>query len=270
MIVKVAGWYYIVNAALAFLSSLVTLFGGLSGSTLASVIFAGLFGAMGYGLLQREKWGRFMALGCSLLGWTLGGLMLIALVGYLLIALKLAGLLGLLFAGGVHGGAGLDCASDHPAAVDGRRGHQFQTVLAPVLAGRMRGVRRAADFRQDRGRLDRGVARTGVHQYLFHGRWAIHVRDSPPPASRATRIRKRAAPNSMNSIGSRRCANGKRCGQPHASRARPRLPRASKLHRPKKPMPPKSRNRESEEPAAAESPADAAPDAAPEATNNRR
>ena len=100
MIVKVAGWYYIVNAGLALLSSLVTPFGALSGSTLASVVFAGLFGAMGYGLLQREKWGRFMALGCSLLGWTLGGLLLIALVGYLLIALKLAGLLGLLFAGG--------------------------------------------------------------------------------------------------------------------------------------------------------------------------
>jgi hypothetical protein len=100
VIVKVAAWYYIANAALALLSSLVTLFGGLFGPALASMVFAGLFGAMGYGLLQREKWGRFLALGCSLLGWTLGGLILIALTGYLLIAVKPAGLLALLFAGG--------------------------------------------------------------------------------------------------------------------------------------------------------------------------
>jgi len=100
VIVKIGAWYYLVNAGLALISSLLSPFGFMSGSTLMTMVFAGLFGAMGLGLLQREKWGRFLALGCSLLGWTLGSLLLIALVGYLLIALKLAGLLGLLFAGG--------------------------------------------------------------------------------------------------------------------------------------------------------------------------
>ena len=101
MIVKIAAWYYLVNAGLALLSSLLSPFGLMSGSTLMTLIFAGLFGAMGYGLLQREQWGRFMALGSSLLGWTLGGLLLIGLLGYLLIVAKVTANLGMLFAGGV-------------------------------------------------------------------------------------------------------------------------------------------------------------------------
>ena len=100
MIVKIAAWYYFVNAGLALLSSLLSPFGFMSGSTLMTLIFAGLFGAMGFGLLQREKWGHFLALGCSLLGWTLGGLLLIGLLGYLLLAMKVAAFIGFLFAGG--------------------------------------------------------------------------------------------------------------------------------------------------------------------------
>ncbi|HET9475390.1 MAG TPA: hypothetical protein VFO82_15930, partial [Steroidobacteraceae bacterium] len=87
--------------ALALLSVLISPFGFMSGSTLMTLIFAGLVGAMGFGLLQREKWGRFMALGCSLLGWTLGGLLLIGMLGYLLIVAKVTAFLGLLFAGGM-------------------------------------------------------------------------------------------------------------------------------------------------------------------------
>ena len=101
MIVKIAAWYYLVNAGLALVSSLFSPFGFMSGSTLMTLIFAGLFGAMGFGLLRREKWGRFMALGCSLLGWTLGGLLLIGMLGYLLIAAKVTAFPGMLFAGGV-------------------------------------------------------------------------------------------------------------------------------------------------------------------------
>ncbi len=100
MIVKIAAWYYFVNAGLALLSSLLSPFGFMSGSTLMTLIFAGVFGATGFGLLQREKWGHFMALGCSLLGWTLGGLLLIGLLGYLLLVVKVAAFMGILFAGG--------------------------------------------------------------------------------------------------------------------------------------------------------------------------
>lgn len=102
MIVNIGAWFYLVSAGLAFLSIPLSPIELVSASTLMTVILAGLFAAMGYGLLQREKWGRWLALGCSLLGWTLVGLALIVLLGYLLFVAKVGMLVALLLVGGIY------------------------------------------------------------------------------------------------------------------------------------------------------------------------
>lgn len=103
MIVKIAAWFYLANAGLSLVSALLGLFDSAPGASSSSWAYVVLFGTMGYGLLKRTKWGYWMALGWSLLGWTLGALMLIGVLIFLLVVLKVAGLLMLLFAGGVIG-----------------------------------------------------------------------------------------------------------------------------------------------------------------------
>src|SRR4051812_20851219 len=100
VIVTLAAWLYIIQALLS-LGSLASGPFGLGGGigNLAVFISAGIFGAMGYGLLKRESWGRWLALGVSLLSWVLGSLFLIiAVVGGA--AMGKAGMFfGLLFSG---------------------------------------------------------------------------------------------------------------------------------------------------------------------------
>ena len=101
MIVALAAWLYIIQALLG-LASLFSGPFGLGGggmSKLATVAVAGIFGAMGYGLLKREIWGRWLALGVSLLSWVFGSLFLIlAVVGGAATG-KLGMFFGLLFSG---------------------------------------------------------------------------------------------------------------------------------------------------------------------------
>jgi len=81
VIVTLAAWLYIIQALLG-LGSLFSGPFGLGGgtSTVATLLVSGLFGAMGVGLLRRESWGRWLALGVSLMSWTLGSMMLIGIV----------------------------------------------------------------------------------------------------------------------------------------------------------------------------------------------
>lgn len=100
MIVKIAAWLYIINAALTLSSWSFSPF-GLGGSTNAAVLMmGGLSAAMGVGLLQQKSWARWLALGSSFLGWTLGALALVVIVGYLLLSGGVAQYFGLLFSGG--------------------------------------------------------------------------------------------------------------------------------------------------------------------------
>jgi hypothetical protein len=72
VIVTVGGWLYIINALLALWSLKAPMpFGG--GPPIAASLFAAaLFGSVGVGLLTRQNWARWLALGMSLLSWTLG------------------------------------------------------------------------------------------------------------------------------------------------------------------------------------------------------
>ena len=64
MIVKIAAWLYIINAALTLSSLSLNPFGMLGGSSsnLAILMMAGLSGYMGYGLLKQKPWARWLAL----------------------------------------------------------------------------------------------------------------------------------------------------------------------------------------------------------------
>src|SRR5688572_11140073 len=73
--------------------------GGIEGAL--TLILAGLFAAMGAGLLKRLSWARWLALGSSLLGWTLGTLLLVLMVGALLVVAPAAALLLMIFSGGI-------------------------------------------------------------------------------------------------------------------------------------------------------------------------
>ncbi len=98
MIVNIAAWLYIVFAAL----SLWALgWGGVHASmeSLVTLAVSALFAAMGVGLLKRLPWARWLAMGYSLLGWTLGTLVLIACVGLFLT-------MGTIFGGFSRGGLG--------------------------------------------------------------------------------------------------------------------------------------------------------------------
>lgn len=81
MIVNLAAWLYIIEALLGVAMLTVGPWGmGSVKDTLAALIISAIFGAMGYGLLKREVWGRWLALGSSLLSFTFGTLFLTAIV----------------------------------------------------------------------------------------------------------------------------------------------------------------------------------------------
>jgi hypothetical protein len=83
VIVTLAGWLYIINGALVLLSLRSPLPGiALSGQLGTLVLGVGL-GALGVGLLKRETWGRWFALGPSLLGWTIGALFALGMLALL-------------------------------------------------------------------------------------------------------------------------------------------------------------------------------------------
>jgi hypothetical protein len=99
VIVALAAWLYIVQALLGLGSLFSGPFGmGGGAATFATLLVSCTFGAMGYGLLKREAWGRWLALGVSLLGWTFGSLMLLGMLAALVVAGK-GGVLSLMFAG---------------------------------------------------------------------------------------------------------------------------------------------------------------------------
>jgi hypothetical protein len=102
VIVTLAAWLYIIQALLGLGSLFARPLGMGGGSgTFATLLVSGTFGAMGYGLLNREAWGRWLALGVSLLGWTFGSLMLLGMLAALGVAGK-GGLLSLTSAGGAY------------------------------------------------------------------------------------------------------------------------------------------------------------------------
>ena len=83
MIVTIAGWLYVVYAGFVLLSLRSSLPGvALSGQLGALLLGAGM-GAIGVGLLQRKTWGRWFALGPSLLGWTVGALLALGMLALL-------------------------------------------------------------------------------------------------------------------------------------------------------------------------------------------
>lgn len=95
MILKVGAWYFIITGALGVLGALG------SGIDVASLLISGVFVAVGVGLLKKLEWGRFAALGICLLGWTFGGLILLAGTGYLILVDGARGFVALMFAGGL-------------------------------------------------------------------------------------------------------------------------------------------------------------------------
>jgi len=99
VIVTIAAWLYIANAALMLLSLLLNPL-GFGAADLFGLALAGLFGAVGVGLLKRLSWARWLALGASLLGWTLGSLLLVLMIAYLFAAAPAAAYIALLFAAG--------------------------------------------------------------------------------------------------------------------------------------------------------------------------
>ena len=94
MIVALAAWLYIINALLGLIS---LRYGG--GSTVGTLLMSGLCGAMGYGLLKREAWARWLALGVSLLSWVFGTLFFIFLLGALATSGKAGAFIGMMFSG---------------------------------------------------------------------------------------------------------------------------------------------------------------------------
>jgi len=100
VIVAIAAWLYIIQALLGLASLFSGPFGMGGGSgTFATLLVSGVFGAMGYGLLKREAWGRWLALGVSLLNWVFGSILLITLLGALLVSGKSGAVIGMLFSG---------------------------------------------------------------------------------------------------------------------------------------------------------------------------
>jgi hypothetical protein len=101
VIVTIAAWLYILDAVLMLGSLLLSPWGFNGVEGLVTLALAGLLGAMGIGLLKRLHWARWLALGSSLLGWVLGSLLLLVVLGYLLMAAPAVMYLTTLFAGGI-------------------------------------------------------------------------------------------------------------------------------------------------------------------------
>lgn len=99
MIVAIAGWLYIIQALLGLASQFSGPFGGGGADALATLLVSGAFGATGYGLLKRETWGRWLALGVSLLSWVFGSLMLLGLLAALVLSGQSGAVISMLFSG---------------------------------------------------------------------------------------------------------------------------------------------------------------------------
>lgn len=103
MIVNIAGWVYIIHAALGLWSLTAGPFGlRMSLVNLVALLASALSGFIGYGLLKRDPRARWWALGSSLISWVIGGLFIV--VGF-------AALIFLLFAGSGSGGRGFELAN---------------------------------------------------------------------------------------------------------------------------------------------------------------
>src|SRR5688572_5540496 len=81
MIVKIAACLYLLQAAMGLWS----MYGGPFGTraslaSLMALALSALFAAIGVGLFRHTPWARWLALGSSLLGWTLGSLVLLGLL----------------------------------------------------------------------------------------------------------------------------------------------------------------------------------------------
>jgi hypothetical protein len=101
VIVTLAAWLYIIQALLGLGSLFPGPFGlGGGRGILATLLVSALFGAMGIGLLRREAWGRWLALGVSLMSWTLGSLMLIGMLAAVVASRAGAMFFGALSSGG--------------------------------------------------------------------------------------------------------------------------------------------------------------------------
>jgi hypothetical protein len=99
VIVTLAAWLYIIQALLGLGSLFAGPFGGGSGS-LGTCIVSAVFGAVGIGLLRRERWGRWLALGISLLSWTFGGLLLVGVLAALVVSGDTRAFVALMFSNG--------------------------------------------------------------------------------------------------------------------------------------------------------------------------
>jgi signal transduction histidine kinase len=78
LIVNIAGWVYIIQAALGLWSLTLGPFSfRMSLVDLVALLASALSGFIGYGLLQRDPRARWWALGSSLISWVLGGLVIV-------------------------------------------------------------------------------------------------------------------------------------------------------------------------------------------------
>jgi signal transduction histidine kinase len=103
VIVNIAGWVYIIQAALGLWSLTAGPFGlRMSLVNLVALLATALSGLIGYGLLKRDTRARWWALGSSLISWVLGGLVIVA--GF-------AAIMFLMFAGRGSGGGGFELAN---------------------------------------------------------------------------------------------------------------------------------------------------------------
>jgi hypothetical protein len=78
LIVTIAGWVYIIHAALGLWSVTTGPFGlRMSMVNLVALLASALSGFIGYGLLKRDPRARWWALGSSLISWVIGGLIIV-------------------------------------------------------------------------------------------------------------------------------------------------------------------------------------------------
>jgi hypothetical protein len=78
LIVNIAGWVYIIHAALGLWSLTAGPFGlRMSLVNLVALLASALSGFIGYGLLKRDTRARWWALGSSLISWVIGGLVIV-------------------------------------------------------------------------------------------------------------------------------------------------------------------------------------------------
>jgi hypothetical protein len=82
VIVLVGGIYYIVSGAFLLLPVFFEILGFPSGSNTLSFIFAPVFIGIGAGLLKRKPAARWTALGVTLVGWTVGSVLLVYALYY--------------------------------------------------------------------------------------------------------------------------------------------------------------------------------------------